>query len=37
MRNSDDFMFSDSGRQLLIDATADGEGYAAIFDIGLQT
>ncbi|HEY2862268.1 MAG TPA: intradiol ring-cleavage dioxygenase [Casimicrobiaceae bacterium] len=36
VRNSDDFLFRHGGRQLLVDATADGEGYAAVFDIGLQ-
>ena len=37
MRNSDDFLFRDGGKQLLIDATVDGEGYAGVFDIGLKT
>ncbi|MDQ6916535.1 MAG: intradiol ring-cleavage dioxygenase [Pseudomonadota bacterium] len=36
MRNSDDFLFRDGGRQLLLDPVKEGEGYAATFDLGLQ-
>jgi len=36
MRNSDDFLFRDGGRQLLLDAVPDAQGYAATFGIGLQ-
>ncbi|MEP6998233.1 MAG: intradiol ring-cleavage dioxygenase [Betaproteobacteria bacterium] len=35
-RNGDDFLFRDGGGQLLLDVAADGEAYAAMFDIGLQ-
>ena len=37
MKNSDDQIFSRGGEQLMLAAKASGEGYAAIFDIGLQT
>ena len=36
MRNADDFVFRNGGNQLLLDAKADGPGYAATFDIGMQ-
>jgi hypothetical protein len=37
LRNKDDFLFrEEDGNQLLLDVAADGEGYAAVFDIGLQ-
>jgi protocatechuate 3,4-dioxygenase beta subunit len=36
MRNADDFLFRDGGRQLLLDPVQDAQGYAATFDIGLQ-
>jgi protocatechuate 3,4-dioxygenase beta subunit len=37
LRNKDDFLFrEEDGSQLLLDVAADGEGYAAVFDIGLQ-
>lgn len=36
MRNGDDFLFRDGGRQLLLDPVKDGEGYAASFDLGLR-
>jgi protocatechuate 3,4-dioxygenase beta subunit len=35
MRNADDFIFREGGRQLLLAATRDGEMVAAAFDIGL--
>ncbi len=35
MRNADDFIFRDGGRQLLVDAAPDAYGYAAAFDIAL--
>jgi len=35
-RNSDDGIFRSGGDQLLIDAVQDGDGYSAMFDIGLQ-
>jgi protocatechuate 3,4-dioxygenase beta subunit len=37
MKNSDDRIFSSGGEQLLLAAKANGQGYAATFDIGLQT
>jgi protocatechuate 3,4-dioxygenase beta subunit len=37
LSNGDDFLFRDGGKQLLLDVRAEGEGYAAVFDIGLQT
>ncbi|HEY7945223.1 MAG: intradiol ring-cleavage dioxygenase [Burkholderiales bacterium] len=37
MRNGDDFLFRDGGRQLLLDVASEGDGYAAAFDIALQT
>lgn len=37
MRNADDFIFRDGGRQLLLSATRDGEMVAASFDIGLAS
>jgi hypothetical protein len=36
MRNADDFLFRDGGRQLLLDPVQDAQGYAATFDVGLQ-
>jgi protocatechuate 3,4-dioxygenase beta subunit len=36
LSNNDDFLFRDGGRQLLLDVTPESEGYAAVFDIGLQ-
>ncbi len=36
LANADDFLFRDGGRQLLLDVTPQGKGYAAVFDIGLQ-
>lgn len=35
MRNGDDGIFRDGGKQLLLAAKPDGPGYAASFDIGL--
>ena len=37
MKNSDDRIFSNGGEQLLVAAKANGQEYAATFDIGLQT
>jgi protocatechuate 3,4-dioxygenase beta subunit len=37
LANGDDFLFRDGGRQLLLDVTPGAAGYAAVFDIGLQT
>ncbi len=34
--NRDDFLFRGGGAKLLLDVTPTGEGYAAVFDIGLQ-
>jgi protocatechuate 3,4-dioxygenase beta subunit len=36
MRNADDFLFRNGGRQLLLDPVQEAQGYAATFDIGLQ-
>ena len=36
LANGDDFLFRDGGKQLLLDATPESAGYAAVFDIGLQ-
>jgi protocatechuate 3,4-dioxygenase beta subunit len=36
MRNDDDGLFREGGRQLLLAAAPEGPGYAATFDIGLQ-
>ncbi len=36
LANGDDFLFRDGGKQLLLDVTPESEGYAAVFDIGLQ-
>ena len=36
MRNAEDGLFRDGGRQLLLTPAKDAEGYAASFDIGLQ-
>ena len=36
MRNGEDGLFRDGGRQLLLTPANDAEGYAASFDIGLQ-
>jgi hypothetical protein len=36
LSNSDDFLFRDGGRQLLLDVRQESSGYAAVFDIGLQ-
>lgn len=36
LRNGDDFLFRDGGRQLLLEVASDADGYAATFDIGLQ-
>jgi len=35
MRNANDFIFRDGGRQLIANAVPDGPGYAAAFDIAL--
>jgi protocatechuate 3,4-dioxygenase beta subunit len=37
MKNSDDRIFSRGGEQLMLAAKASDQGYAATFDIGLQT
>ncbi len=37
LSNGDDFLFRDGGKQLLLEVTPESEGYAAVFDIGLQT
>jgi len=37
MKNSDDQIFSRGGEQLMLAATGSDQGYAATFDIGLQT
>ena len=37
LSNDSDFLFRDGGRQLLLDVTPEAAGYAAVFDIGLQT
>ena len=37
LANGDDFLFRHGGRQLLLDVTPEATGYAAVFDIGLQT
>jgi protocatechuate 3,4-dioxygenase beta subunit len=37
MKNSDDRIFSRGGEQLLVAAKESDQGYAATFDIGLQT
>lgn len=37
LHNSDDFLFRDGGRQLLLDVASEADGYTARFDIGLQT
>ena len=37
LSNDSDFLFRDGGRQLLLDVTSEAAGYAAVFDIGLQT
>ncbi len=36
VRNPDDGIYQGGGSQLLLKPTPDGEGYAAMFDIGLQ-
>jgi protocatechuate 3,4-dioxygenase beta subunit len=36
LANAGDFLFRDGGSHLLLDVTPQGEGYAAVFDIGLQ-
>ncbi len=35
-RNADDGIFSDGGRELLLDVKKDGTGYAATFDIAMD-
>jgi len=35
-RNPDDRIYRNGGSQLLLDVTEDGDGYRALFDIGLQ-
>jgi len=35
-RNPEDAIYRGSGSQLLLDVTEDGDGYRAMFDIGLQ-
>src|SRR2546423_3843791 len=35
-RNSDDLLFRDGGRQLVLELVPESTGYAATFDIGLQ-
>jgi protocatechuate 3,4-dioxygenase beta subunit len=35
-RNDNDGLFRDGGELLMLNVTPDGEGYAAVFDIGLQ-
>jgi hypothetical protein len=37
VRNADDFVFRDGGDQLLLAAARDGDGYAGVFAIGVQT
>jgi protocatechuate 3,4-dioxygenase beta subunit len=37
LANGDDFLFRQGGRQLLLDVIPETAGYAAVFDIGLQT
>lgn len=37
LSNRDDFLFRDGGEKLLLDVTPIGDGYAAVFDIGLRT
>ena len=37
IRNADDFLFRGGGRQLLLDVVPAADGYAAVFDIGLQS
>jgi len=37
MRNADDGLFADGGSQLILAPTPKGEGYAANFDVALQT
>jgi protocatechuate 3,4-dioxygenase beta subunit len=36
LSNGDDFLFRDGGKQLLLDVKQQSEGYAAVFDVGLQ-
>ena len=36
LRNADDGIFQDGGKQLLLDAAQDGSGYAATFAVALQ-
>lgn len=36
MRNEDDAIFREGGKQLLLAAEPDGSGYSASFDLGLQ-
>ncbi len=35
-RNDNDGLFRDGGELLMLNVIEDGEGYAAVFDIGLQ-
>lgn len=35
-RNEEDGLFRGGGNQLLLDVSRDGDGYAALFDVGLQ-
>jgi protocatechuate 3,4-dioxygenase beta subunit len=37
MRNADDFIFRDGGRQLLVPLVRDAQGYRGSFDIALRT
>ncbi|MEO8739271.1 MAG: intradiol ring-cleavage dioxygenase [Casimicrobiaceae bacterium] len=36
VRNADDFIYRGGGEQLLLTAARDGQGYAAVFAIGVQ-
>jgi hypothetical protein len=36
MRNADDRIFSEGGRQLVVDPKPSGEGYAASFAMAMQ-
>jgi protocatechuate 3,4-dioxygenase beta subunit len=36
LRNNDDGIYRNGGSQLMLQLTGDTQGYAAIFDIGLQ-
>lgn len=36
VRNAQDFLFQDGGRQLMLGLRPDGDGYAGTFDLGLE-